>query len=113
MEAVALYEIPLLLEFQSKNQGKNIDYASIVQNKDYKYNSLSKSDYLKATYSVLEDLKETHENLIRYLLGSPEVKMRWIDGYFPFTEPSLELEVFFNDQWVEMLGCGIFIRGDS
>lgn len=33
--------------------------------------------------------------------------MRWIDAYFPFTEPSYELEIFFNGQWLEVLGCGV------
>lgn len=31
---------------------------------------------------------------------------RWIDAYFPFTEPSYELEIFFNGEWLEVLGCG-------
>ena len=33
--------------------------------------------------------------------------MRWIPAYFPFTNPSLELEIYFNDQWIEMMGCGV------
>jgi phenylalanyl-tRNA synthetase alpha chain len=33
--------------------------------------------------------------------------MRWIDAYFPFTHPSFELEVYWNDEWIELLGCGI------
>jgi phenylalanyl-tRNA synthetase alpha chain len=33
--------------------------------------------------------------------------MRWVDAYFPFTEPSLELEIFFNNNWLEVLGCGV------
>ena len=26
--------------------------------------------------------------------------------YFPFTEPSVELEIFYNEDWMEVLGCG-------
>jgi len=32
--------------------------------------------------------------------------MRWVDAYFPFTDPSYELEIFFNNEWLEVLGCG-------
>jgi len=33
--------------------------------------------------------------------------MRWVEAYFPFTDPSLELEILFNGKWLEVLG--IFI----
>lgn len=33
--------------------------------------------------------------------------MRWIDAYFPFTEPSAELEIFYEGEWLEILGCGV------
>lgn len=33
--------------------------------------------------------------------------MRWAEDYFPFTDPSFELEIFYNDEWLEILGCGV------
>lgn len=35
------------------------------------------------------------------------LKVRWIEAYFPFTSPSWELEVFWQNDWLEVLGCGI------
>lgn len=51
------------------------------------------------------DLKEGLEGMAKALFG--EVEMRWVDTYFPFTEPSFELEIFFEGDWLEVLGCGI------
>ena len=41
------------------------------------------------------------------VLFGPECETRWVDAYFPFTEPSIELEVYFNGDWLEVLGCGV------
>ena len=35
------------------------------------------------------------------------LKVRWIEAYFPWTTPSWELEVFWQGDWLELLGCGI------
>jgi phenylalanyl-tRNA synthetase alpha chain len=35
-------------------------------------------------------------------------KIRFRPGYFPYTEPSMEVEVFWNGQWMELGGSGIF-----
>ncbi|KAF2256965.1 phenylalanyl-tRNA synthetase mitochondrial precursor [Trematosphaeria pertusa] len=45
--------------------------------------------------------------------GSPSadadepLKVRWVEAYFPFTSPSWELEVFWQGDWLEVLGSGI------
>lgn len=84
------------------------DFSGYLQNEDYFYREdFGREENLEFISFVVDDMKETHENLIKYLLNDDGLKMRWNKDYFPFTEPSYELEVFFNDKWVEMLGCGI------
>ena len=39
--------------------------------------------------------------------GEEPLKVRWIEAYFPFTTPSWELEVFWQGDWLELLGCGV------
>jgi phenylalanyl-tRNA synthetase alpha chain len=39
-------------------------------------------------------------------MGFPELRVR--PAYFPYTEPSLEIDVFYNDRWMELGGAGIF-----
>ncbi|CAH0480498.1 unnamed protein product [Peronospora belbahrii] len=58
----------------------------------------------KVTF-VKEKLKKTLEGMTKELFG--DVEMRWVKAYFPFTDPSLELEIFFNGDWLEVLGCGV------
>ena len=53
----------------------------------------------------MDDLKKTIEKIVDDLFGKCEKK--WINEYFPFTEPSFELEIFFDNQWIEVLGCGV------
>lgn len=54
---------------------------------------------------IEKDLKELLTGLAIHLFG--DVEMRWNTDYFPFTEPSFELEVNFNGKWLEVLGCGV------
>ncbi|KAF3048149.1 hypothetical protein E8E12_010818 [Didymella heteroderae] len=39
--------------------------------------------------------------------ASEPLKIRWVEAYFPFTSPSWELEVWWQGEWLEVLGSGI------
>jgi len=39
-------------------------------------------------------------------MGLPKIRVR--PGYFPYTEPSLEVDIFYKNQWMELGGAGIF-----
>ena len=39
-------------------------------------------------------------------MGFEQIRFR--PGYFPYTEPSMEVEVFWNKKWMELGGSGIF-----
>ena len=52
-------------------------------------------------------LKDLIYNIIYSLFGN-EVELRFRPSYFPFTEPSAEVDILSKDgKWLEVLGCGI------
>jgi phenylalanyl-tRNA synthetase alpha chain len=54
----------------------------------------------------LGHLKGTVEHFLKNMLG-PNIQIRFRGSYFPFTEPSMEVDVFFRGKWMEVLGCGM------
>ncbi len=60
---------------------------------------------------TLGDLKGTIEFFFRELLGN-DVKIRMRPHFFPFTEPSFEIDIKAaalgrGDKWLELAGCGM------
>jgi len=51
-------------------------------------------------------LKGTLDNFARHMFG-PDVTTRLRPSFFPFTEPSAEVDIFFNNRWIEWGGCGM------
>jgi phenylalanyl-tRNA synthetase alpha chain len=60
--------------------------------------------------AVVADLRHVLEGLARDLFG-PSAQTRWVAADFPFTSPSMELEVRWAGEWLEVLGCGELRRG--
>ncbi len=52
------------------------------------------------------DLKGTLKEFFQELFGE-EVDLRFRASYFPFTEPSAEVDVKWKGKWLEMGGCGM------
>jgi len=66
----------------------------------------------------LGHLKWVLEEFCKAFFEVPEVKMRFRASYFPFTEPSMEVDIGYakvgdeirigeGDEWLEILGCGM------
>ncbi|CAF4858849.1 unnamed protein product [Pieris macdunnoughi] len=61
---------------------------------------------LEATKLMENQLKTHLLSLVKVLFGD-DIRHRWVDAYFPFTHPSWEMEIFYENKWMEVLGCGI------
>ncbi|CAO1412599.1 unnamed protein product [Diamesa tonsa] len=95
---------PDLEVFEKIFSADEVDYA----------NSADKCiDQIKQPCHTLESVKLVEHEMKTALIGmvtrlfGEKLKYRWVDAYFPFTQPSWELEIYFNDKWIEVLGCGI------
>jgi phenylalanyl-tRNA synthetase alpha chain len=85
MEGVKLFHIPNIRSYSDPQYKMVLDYIQF-------------------------DLKQTLEGMIRYLFAQKNVTnipMRWRDDAFPFTDPSFELDIYYNNEWMEILGCGL------
>lgn len=52
------------------------------------------------------DLKGTLLHTMQSLLGE-DVKIRLRPSYFPYTEPSFEIDVWYRGEWLEICGAGM------
>ncbi len=52
-----------------------------------------------------DDLKNTLSEIARSIFG--DVRFRFYEHTFPYTDPSYEMEAEINGRWIEMLGSGM------
>jgi phenylalanyl-tRNA synthetase alpha chain len=57
---------------------------------------------------TMVDLKSTVMQFVKAYFGQ-DTKVRFRPSFFPFTEPSAEVDVYFEDRqrWIELGGCGM------
>ena len=55
---------------------------------------------------TMAHLKGTLDNFAQAMFG-PDVTTRLRPSFFPFTEPSAEVDLYFNNRWIEWGGCGM------
>lgn len=48
----------------------------------------------------------TLKEMLSYVFEQ-EIKIRLRPSYFPFTEPSVEVDIFYKNRWIEVLGAGM------
>lgn len=100
-----------LAKIKDKKPRKYFAVGRVFRNEATDYSHLAEFHQIegivvweRATFrDLLGILKEIYKKL-----GFEKIRFR--PSYFPYTEPSLEVEVFFEDrkQWMELGGAGIF-----
>lgn len=85
-------------------------------------NPLQPEHSAEEAHAIATHLKRSLENVVVEVFGRAKeaaiaagqvgeegepLRVRWVEAYFPFTSPSWELEVFWQGDWLELLGCGV------
>ncbi|MBI2446892.1 MAG: hypothetical protein HYV51_03750 [Parcubacteria group bacterium] len=55
---------------------------------------------------AINDLKEVLTEIARAIFGK-DIKYRFNVDEFPYTDPSIEMEIKISDRWIEVLGAGV------
>ena len=62
----------------------------------------------EAVTAISSKVKEIVEDIILgELLAGEGIKYRWVDNYLPFSRPDFDMEVMFNDEWLEIASAGM------
>ena len=57
--------------------------------------------------TTFADLKGVVREFLRNFFEIEDLEVRFRPSYFPFTEPSAEIDMTFKDGWLEIGGCGM------
>lgn len=129
MEGARLWSNRSDLEEQLKADISAIPSTEIIVDDPFRESPYSdnnpKQDYMRISevHLISTHLKKTLEYFVNLVFeeakksalkaGSTEkyltepLKVRWVEGYFPWTSPSWEIEVWWKGEWLECCGCGL------
>lgn len=80
--------------------------AEIAQNLKHSLNSLIFKLFGQAAAASAANSKSDASAVTE----EEPLRVRWIEAFFPFTTPSYEVEVWWNGEWLEILGCGVVMQ---
>ncbi|WP_027120350.1 phenylalanine--tRNA ligase subunit alpha [Mycoplasmopsis lipofaciens] len=63
-------------------------------------------DFVSVGTVSFPNLIWTLKSLLSYVFEQ-ELEIRLRPSYFPFTEPSVEVDIYYKDKWIEVLGAGM------
>lgn len=55
---------------------------------------------------TINDLKEVEVDIAKSIFGE-DIEFRFLVDSFPFTDPSVQMEIKFNEGWLEVVGSGL------
>lgn len=55
---------------------------------------------------TLDDLKEVEAEMTKSIFGE-DIEFRFLVDSFPFTDPSVQIEIKFGEDWLEVVGSGL------
>jgi len=64
---------------------------------------ICKKDYKVITQKDLEDVQA---DTVKSVFGK-DIEYRFLEDTFPFTDPSIQIEIKFNGEWLEVTGAGL------
>ena len=103
--------VPIQSKAIARRQGIPVRFLEQVLHADAFYGDsiLHQLEALVVDENVtMVDLKSTIMQFVHAYFGK-ETKVRFRPSFFPFTEPSAEVDVYLEDKqrWVELGGCGM------
>src|SRR3989338_6351797 len=55
---------------------------------------------------TVKDLEGVQADAVKSIFG-PDIEFRFLTDSFPFTDPSIQIEIMWGNQWLEITGAGL------